>query len=251
MNEIVIRDKYLDYQKVFTKKLNILVKIFADEQYADVVKNVSKAFYAEGWNKINKSCYSIKDAHWIDERLSKSDGLYRLAKKNNVNRKNRVVRFRQLIDKMIDITMVESSYQVYFTTITFRDDVLDNTTELTRRRYISRLLKPLSYYYIANIDYGKTTEREHYHAVVLIKDSNNIDFIVPNDYGFTSCELVRTRDSIQLAKYMTKIKNHAFKKSANERKILYARKKDLLLLHSSIRHLLDAMSLFGDTLTIV
>jgi len=42
-----------------------------------------------------------------------------------------------------------------FLTLTFRNDVLNNTTAETRKKYIKRFLKENCYEYIANIDYGK------------------------------------------------------------------------------------------------
>lgn len=51
-----------------------------------------------------------------------------------------------------------------FLTLTFNDEAL-LLDEKTRRVYVSRLLRELSLDYVANIDYGKTTEREHYHAL--------------------------------------------------------------------------------------
>ena len=53
-----------------------------------------------------------------------------------------------------------------FLTLTFTDEVLNNTTEETRRRYVARFLKSISENYVGNIDYGSKNEREHYHAIV-------------------------------------------------------------------------------------
>ena len=74
------------------------------------------------------------------------------------------------------ITRYLSLGQCIWATLTFSDDVLNNTNESTRRKYVQKYLKSVSSHYIANIDFGsdKTyidrngveregTQREHYH----------------------------------------------------------------------------------------
>ena len=58
------------------------------------------------------------------------------------------------------------SGNAYFVTLTFRDEVFANTTAETRRRAVSRVLRGVCFRYVANIDFGDKTEREHYHAIV-------------------------------------------------------------------------------------
>lgn len=55
-----------------------------------------------------------------------------------------------------------------FLTFTFTDKAL-TTDEKTRRVYVSRTLRDLSREYIANIDYGTKSEREHYHAIFRLR----------------------------------------------------------------------------------
>lgn len=97
-----------------------------------------------------------------------------------------------------------------FITLTFRDDVLAKTTEHTRRVYVARYLKSQSDTYVANIDYGKTTEREHYHAVV-----SGFVNLKEWAYGFPFAEMIHTNthDAKKVAKYVAKLSNHAQKET--------------------------------------
>lgn len=111
-----------------------------------------------------------------------------------------------------------------FLTLTFTDDVLNNTSEDTRRRYVSRFLKSISDNYVANVDYGKENGREHYHAVVL---GTELDMSGWDNYGFSNCKKVSINDdstnSSRMSKYIYKLSNHATKQSTQRKKIIYSR----------------------------
>lgn len=111
------------------------------------------------------------------------------------------------------------SGQCIFVTLTFDDDVLRDTSEKTRRQYVSRYLKSVSNRYVANIDYGSKNEREHYHAVVLT------DYICDRwQYGFTWFERVHKANSeVCIAKYISKLCNHAIKESTKRCCYIYSR----------------------------
>lgn len=121
------------------------------------------------------------------------------------------------IDKRI--TYMRKIGKLYFCTFTFTNDVLDSTEQKTRRTYISRYLKSITKYFIANIDYGDHTNREHYHA--LISDfKDNIKW----EYGFYNIqEVINLDDDVKVIKYLTKLRNHALKKTTNNEKIIYSR----------------------------
>lgn len=121
------------------------------------------------------------------------------------------------IDKRI--TYMRKLGNLYFCTFTFTDDVLNNTEQKTRRTYISRYLKSITQYFIANIDYGDKNQREHYHALI----SNYKDNITW-EYGFYYIQqVINFDDDIKVIKYLTKLRNHALKKSTNNEKIIYSR----------------------------
>lgn len=132
--------------------------------------------------------------------------------------KHKTFRVRRKILKM----MVLGSCS--FLTLTFTDDVLNSTSEETRRRYVSRFLKSISTDYVANIDWGKQNGREHYHAVVLGTDFEMVGW---DKYGFSNCKKVAINDdttnSSRMSKYIYKLSNHATKLSTQRKKIIYSR----------------------------
>lgn len=115
-----------------------------------------------------------------------------------------------------------------FATLTFSDDVLNVTSVDSRRKYVSRYLKTQSDYYLANIDFGnddKYTHREHYHAIIV---SEKIDTTFWNDnFGFTWVERIKNHQlsDKKLAKYVSKLTNHAIKDSTKRQCYIYSRCK--------------------------
>lgn len=126
------------------------------------------------------------------------------------------------------------SREVYFLTLTFRDDVLNSTSELTRRRYIQRSLNDYSSYYCANIDYGAQNEREHYHACVVFKNINTINLfkeLYSSKFGFLSIQKVGKSyiDKERLSKYINKLTNHAFKDTTIAKRVIYSKNEFIYL----------------------
>ena len=113
-----------------------------------------------------------------------------------------------------------------FLTLTFTNDVLNSTSEETRRRYVARFLKQISDDYVGNVDYGKINGREHYHAVVR---GINIDMSAWDKYGFSHAQIVGKSDgstqAAKMSKYIYKLSNHATKGTTNNKKIIYSRQK--------------------------
>lgn len=111
-----------------------------------------------------------------------------------------------------------------FLTLTFTDDVLNSTTEETRRRYVSRFLKSITNNYVGNIDWGKENGREHYHAVISGIDINMSSW---DKYGFSDCRTIGRKNddttSSKISKYLYKLSNHATKESTKRKKIIYSR----------------------------
>jgi hypothetical protein len=145
--------------------------------------------------------------------------------------------------------MLRNNDTVVFLTLTFSDETLRNTTEQTRRRYVTRFLGSFASDYVANIDFGKTNGREHYHAVA--------NALAPHDswsqYGFifseyvkdgkTDCKprnvpkrykdlppdeqrrLMSNDDEKRLAKYIAKLSNHAIKETNRRSVLIYSKSK--------------------------
>ena len=118
------------------------------------------------------------------------------------------------------IKMYLDSGHCIFLTLTFTDDVLSKTSEKTRREYVTRYLKRCSKYYIANIDYGSRNNREHYHAIVLSDLVNFSDWT----YGAVNGKHIhQDSNPLVLAKYVTKLVNHAIKSTTRRSHIIYSR----------------------------
>lgn len=131
----------------------------------------------------------------------------------NNARYHRVGRLKRRVESII-------SYRSYFLTLTFTNTTLSNTSVETRRRYVARYLKSISFNYVANIDYGKKNHREHYHAVV---QCDNIDHKLWK-YGNLDFELITYEDETpieKLSKYIAKLTNHAIKETCKRGHMIY------------------------------
>jgi hypothetical protein len=126
-------------------------------------------------------------------------------------------RVKRLKDRIADM-LCEGT--CYFLTLTFSDDVLENTSEATRRRYVTRFLKSLSDTYVANIDFGSQNGREHYHAVVLT-DSPSMEGW--DRLGFSNAKKIGSEeDFTPVAKYISKLTNHAVKATTKGTRAIYS-----------------------------
>ena len=136
---------------------------------------------------------------------------------NNLNRASyqRTARLKERIREAVE------SGSAWFITITFNPETLSKTNEKTRRVYVSRWLKSLTPFYVANIDYGLKNEREHYHAVI------TSDKRPPKSwsYGFVDILKVKTTetDTKRVSKYISKLTNHAIKNTTKSKRIIYSR----------------------------
>lgn len=134
-----------------------------------------------------------------------------------------------------------------FITLTFTDNILQNSTPEDRRRYVFRYLKSQSDYYIANKDFGELNGREHYHAVIL----GNVDLEPWRKFGAINVQNVGNRKELtrnkvpkrykdldektakalmrrdtekKLSKYVAKLTNHAIKNTTKRSAIIYSKK---------------------------
>lgn len=114
---------------------------------------------------------------------------------------------------------------IYFVTFTF-DDKLINRCDRTKRDLIKSSL--LSFdkdiKFILNIDYGKKTEREHYHCIVATNNNSSLTFHLKNTYPcFTKTELCNKKgsDLKRLSKYINKLTNHSLKSSTKNKRIFF------------------------------
>ncbi len=182
-------------------------------------KDVSKSFYAqyvlEMYGEVINHKLSYDNAIQIDQELKQTNPVeWHEAQKINYAFYSRVKRLKKKIAKMLE------SGNCIFLTFTFTDEVLAKTNEDTRRQKVRRYLSSYNCEYVANIDFGKKNGREHYHALI---QCNNVDYNA-FDYGALNGERVRsTNDFVKLAKYISKLTNHAIKDTAKGSRIIYNR----------------------------
>ena len=140
--------------------------------------------------------------------------LWEEAEKINHARYERVRRLKHYISRLLNYGNAQ------FLTFTFNKHSLDNLSASTRKTYVTRFLKKLDTLYVANIDFGKINEREHFHAVCC---SDYVDYTSWN-YGALNGQLVRTvEDSPALSKYISKLTNHAIKETTKRSSMIYSR----------------------------
>lgn len=134
----------------------------------------------------------------------------------NNARSHRVCRLKNRVESII-------SKPSLFLTLTFTNDCLSSTSDITRRRYVTRFLKSISNNYVANIDYGKRNHREHYHAVV---ECEKVDHKLWK-YGAINFERITyedVSDVTKLSKYVAKLTNHAIKETNKRCCLIYPKK---------------------------
>lgn len=185
-----------------SKYSNELKVYCLDNGLVDLVRDTRKEVYKS--NDLETFCL------WLDKVNNNSalDCSMRLLE----SKYRKYTRAREHIERLV------LDGNAIFITLTFRDEVLKTTSANTRRRYVARFLKEQCDYYVANIDYSPTKQREHYHAVV----SNRID-MSKWSYGFVWCEQVRAHDfcAKRVARYVAKLTSHAFK--VNATRLIYSR----------------------------
>lgn len=159
------------------------------------------------------STYQLKRA--IADNLGLEFRMY----KSNERRKQRI---KDRITRMLE------TEKALFLTLTFSDKMFQrNATSETRRTYIRRFLKEQCCDYLANIDFGATNQREHYHAVVVPKTI--IDFARYREIfdSNINAQHIRIDDtSVRLVgKYINKLTNHALKENGYYQRLIFSRNK--------------------------
>lgn len=164
-----------------------------------ILQNELKQFYPLEWNECS--------------RISHNDF-------------KRKIRLKKRISEIIK--EIEKEKNIYFVTLTFSDSTLDSTSAITRRRYVSRFLKEICSKYVANIDFGGQNDREHYHAVVSTNSPVNYAKMVKKWGNMIKFEKIRLSNDHRtteerLAKYISKLTNHAIKETTKRSVIIYSR----------------------------
>lgn len=141
--------------------------------------------------------------------------VWREAEKINLAYYARVKRLKDRIRDML------CDGKCYFLTLTFNDETLAKTSAQTRRKYVTLFLKNASDTYCANIDFGSENGREHYHAVI---KADTIDMTPWDAYGFSNAKKIASEDDCTpVAKYVSKLTNHAVKATTKGSRAIYSR----------------------------
>lgn len=152
----------------------------------------------------------------LDELKSQNSVYYDEACKIIESNRSRHKRLKNRLKNML------KKGQCIFLTLTFTDEVLHNTSAATRKKYVVRTLKRITDDYVANIDFGKNTDREHYHAVI------RSDFYDQKDwpYGFSKGKpiIYKTEDPQAVTNYLIKLTNHALKETCRRAQVIYSKR---------------------------
>lgn len=112
---------------------------------------------------------------------------------------------------------------IYFCTFTF-DDHYINKSDRTKRDLIKSVLNTHDFKYILNIDYGKTTEREHYHCILATNINFDVNQFIQTHYPCFSLSIQcknGLNDFKKLSKYINKLTNHCIKSTTKRQRLVY------------------------------
>lgn len=183
-------------------------------------KEVSKAYYMHdypGARKIPCNFTCFEDARDYDIEMSDMiPDIWNEVKKINRADYERKKHLQKKIAEMLQ------AGECLFVTFTFNNGTLCETKASSRRKFVQRYLANYSNNYVANIDFGKKGNREHYHAVI---QTNYIDPLAWK-YGNLDVERVhKTHSEERLAKYIAKLTYHAIKETTKRNVMIYGRIK--------------------------
>ena len=146
----------------------------------------------------------------------------------NTCRKISKARFERVKRCKLRIKGIVFDGDAIFLTLTFKPEVLASTSQQTRRKYVTRLLKRYCAKYVANIDFGKENGREHYHAIIQC-DTENAEKLKKawgKKCGFADFRKVGSKDDdlAKTTKYINKLNAHCFKDTTHMHRVIYSRK---------------------------
>lgn len=216
--------KPINHKYLTIKEREVLKQFILENKLDNETAKLSRKAFLLNQREKTGEYFKIIDNYSFEKLINekktfiKRYGSTTLKVANNLNhaKYQRTIRLKERIKKAVE------SNKAWFITITFNDKTLNNTNEQTRRKYVSRWLKSLSAFYVANIDYGLINEREHYHAV--ITSDNKPPKSWP--YGFIDILKVKTteNDTKRISKYISKLTNHAIKHTTKSKRIIYSKK---------------------------
>lgn len=202
-------------------------KILKEHTYLDLYNKAKKKIY----RYVFKDDISEKEYFIANETLAflkkRSEKEFKEYERISHAKSERVGRLKR---KMLDMVF---GYDCLFLTLTFTDKKLGSTSAEFRRIAVKRFLSQFNVPYIANIDFGKKNGREHYHAVLQI---DRIDYHlwkygridgekIRNDISFDEDGVITSESIERIARYISKLTNHAIKETTKRCAIMYSRTK--------------------------
>ena len=113
---------------------------------------------------------------------------------------------------------------IWFCTFTFSKKYINKSTR-TKRDLIKSCIDIEDFKFILNIDYGKSTQREHYHCILATNKNININDLFQSVYKGGFCLSILCNNSLddfsRLKKYIDKLINHCIKASTKKQRLLY------------------------------
>lgn len=113
---------------------------------------------------------------------------------------------------------------IWFCTFTFSDKYI-NKSERTKRDLIKSVLNTHDFKYILNIDYGKQTQRQHFHCILATDIDMDVNQYFQNFYdgGFSLSIQCKKglEDLTRLTKYIDKLVNHCIKATTRRQRLVY------------------------------
>ena len=127
------------------------------------------------------------------------------------------------IKKRLLYLLIRYKY-IWFCTFTFSNDYIDKC-ERTKRDLIKSVLNTHDFKYILNIEYGKNTQRQHFHCIIATDIDMDLNQYFQSYYsgGFSlSIQCKKGIDDLQrLTKYIDKLVNHCIKATTNRQRLVY------------------------------
>lgn len=126
------------------------------------------------------------------------------------------------IKKRLLYLLIRHKY-IWFCTFTFDNNYI-NKCERTKRDLIKKYLNTHDFKYILNIDYGKQTQRQHFHCILATDMDIDINQYFQGNYPCHSLSIQCKKglDDLQrLTKYIDKLVNHCIKSTTNRQRLVY------------------------------
>lgn len=127
------------------------------------------------------------------------------------------------IKKRLLYLLIRYKY-IWFCTFTFDNNYI-NKCERTKRDLIKSVLNTHDFKYILNIDYGKNTQRQHFHCILASDINMDVNQYFQNYYNGGYSLSIQCKkgleDLTRLTKYIDKLVNHCIKATTRRQRLVY------------------------------